>query len=278
MAAKISQAPAPTQSYQRLKSSQYVDEGRIGQYNRQSPLGAQQNQFNEQDGPSISRSNAGRQQYDEGIGGYTQQSDNQADYMRQQSQNQSQQQRPDSDYRTALPSIQQQQGRYNAFQKASEVSLQNYDSQSSKRLLANNNKPATSEFFEKNFGNAEARKRQQMESIKNELRDELGVQIQMKTEKLKREKQMEKLEDLRAEEKYVKELKKYNEASVTEKGKKIGNVFAESVIDPEIGVSLNEAKRDFSISAVPFNQNQRKSVDIAQQQPIVNSRSLLDNM
>ena len=64
---------------------------------------------------------------------------------------------------------------------------------------------------------------------------------------------MEKLEDLRAEEKYVKELKKYNEASVTEKGKKIGNVFAESVIDPEIGVSLNEAKRDFSISAVPFN-------------------------
>jgi len=91
----------------------------------------------------------------------------------------------------------------------------------------------SNEFFEKNFGQAQERKKIQAEGRKHEVASELLNQILEKKERDRKKKMDNDQLEMLAEQKYLNDLKKIQESSTVEK-KKPFNIFAEDLNDAEI--------------------------------------------
>jgi len=148
--------------------------------------------------------------------------------------------------------------RSSPFQQASKVSLNGYQQQQGGEAVPNYARrqppppPVSNEFFEKNFGQALERKKVQNEERKAELVNELQTQIMSKKEREKREKMQRDLEDMRAEERYLADLKKLQDQNPADAKKKPINIFADGLNDADIPpnpVSISKPKEPSLVSA-----------------------------
>lgn len=126
-----------------------------------------------------------------------------------------------------------------AFQRASVSNLGNFNRRHPSASIVN--KAENNEFFDRNFGSQHDRKKQQQQEMKNQLVNELQIQMELKKERERREKVVKALDDQRAEDRYVKELTVLNEQRQAEAVRPPTNIFAEGLTDAEI---ISEKRRE----------------------------------